>query len=307
MPVKVSIVIPLYNKEEYIERALKCIEDQSFEDWECIIIDDGSTDGSAVIVKNFISNRGNKWKYLRQTNRGQAAARNTGIDLSLGEYIAFLDADDLWPSNKLFLQFAALESNASYVLALSPYVIFDSSSNYLRLVTHSNANKMLKGWLSMKGFGGGLESVGLIRKSALSTNLRFDSLLTTSSGLDLTLRLSDLGGICLLKDVGLLYRINEGQWHTNLGELERNLVVIRDKHKRRSEDSLELSHLAYVYWANTRLGGWRIFFKAILKSMFHPKNLRLQMVVLLVMRNLKARILGVLYYKQIRNLLAEIN
>ena len=144
MPVKVSIIIPLYNKEEYIERALKCIEDQSFEDWECIIIDDGSTDGSAVIVKNFISNRGNKWRYLRQKNRGQAAARNTGIDLSLGEYIAFLDADDLWPSNKLFLQFAALESNASYVLALSPYVIFDSNSNYLRLVTHSNADKMLK-------------------------------------------------------------------------------------------------------------------------------------------------------------------
>ena len=76
MSVKVSIVIPLYNKEEYIERVLKCIENQSLEDWECIIIDDGSTDNSAMIVKNYISNRGNKWRYFHQENRGQAAARN---------------------------------------------------------------------------------------------------------------------------------------------------------------------------------------------------------------------------------------
>ena len=65
MSVKVSIVIPLYNKEEYIERVLKCIENQSLEDWECIIIDDGSTDNSARVVKNYISNRGNKWKYFQ--------------------------------------------------------------------------------------------------------------------------------------------------------------------------------------------------------------------------------------------------
>jgi len=298
MPVKVSIVIPLYNKEEYIERVLKCIQNQSFEDWECIIIDDGSTDDSAVIVKNYISNLGNKWRYFHQKNRGQAAARNIGIDLSMGEYIAFLDADDLWPSNKLFLQYAALESNENYVLALSPFVIFESNSNFPRLVAHSNAKEML---------GGGLESVGLIRKSALGANLRFDSLLTTSSGLDLILKLSDLGGICLLKEIGLLYRINEGQWHTNMRELERNLVIIRNKHEKRSKNSLVLTHLAYIYWANIRLAGGRIFLKAILKSMFCTENLRLQMIVSLVKRNLKARILGLLYYVHIRNLLAKIN
>ena len=307
MPVKVSIVIPLYNKEEYIERVLKCIENQSLEDWECIIIDDGSTDNSAMIVKNYISNRGNKWRYFHQENRGQAAARNIGIDLSMGEYIAFLDADDLWSSNKLFLQYAALESNANYVLALSPFVIFESNSNFPRLVAHSNAKEMLSGWLSMKGFGGGLESVGLIRKSALGANVRFDSSLTTSSGLDLTLKLSDLGGICLLKEIGLLYRINEGQWHTNMGELERNLVIIRNRHEKRSENSLVSAHFAYIYWVNIRLAGGSVFFKAILKSMFCTENLRLQMLVSLVKRNLKARILGLLYYVHIRNLLAKIN
>lgn len=307
MSVKVSIVIPLYNKEEYIERVLKCIENQSLEDWECIIIDDGSTDNSARIVKNYISNRGNKWKYFHQENRGQAAARNIGIDLSTGEYIAFLDADDLWPSNKLLLQYSALESNKSYVLALSPFVIFESNSNFPRLVAHSNAKKMLSGWLSMTGFGGGLESVGLIRKSALGTNLRFDSSLTTSSGLDLALKLSDLGGICLLKEIGLLYRINDGQWHSNMGELERNLVIIRNIHEKRSKNSLEPSHFAYIYWANIRLNGWRNFFKAILKSIFYTENFRLQMIVSLVRRNLIARILGFINLIHIRKLLAKID
>ena len=108
MPVKVSIIIPLYNKEEYIERALKCIEDQSFEDWECIIIDDGSTDGSAVIVKNFISNRGNKWRYLRQKIEGKPL-------------LAILELTYLWASTLLFSMRMTYGRAINYFYNLLPW------------------------------------------------------------------------------------------------------------------------------------------------------------------------------------------
>ena len=70
-------------------RVLECIEGQEFTNWECIIVDDGSTDESPQIVKEFLSARSDKWRYIRQVNQGQAAARNAGIELSQGKYIAF--------------------------------------------------------------------------------------------------------------------------------------------------------------------------------------------------------------------------
>ena len=307
MKVEISIVIPLYNKEEYIIRVLKCIENQTFKNWECIIVDDGSTDESARIVKEYILNRGNQWRYFHQKNMGQASARNIGIDLCEGRYIAFLDADDLWPNNKLALQFSALEVNPNYVVALSPFVIFDPNTRLPRLVRHTNSKKMLKGWLSMRGFGGGIESVGLIRRSALGSQLRFDESLTTSSGLDLTLRLSKLGEISFLREIGLFYRISEGQWHSNSAELERNLKIIRFKHQIESGEPLDKYHVAYRYWSSKKSLGSRTFLPALWRSVFSPSDRRFHMIFCLVLRNLKAKVLGVLNYKNIMKLISDNN
>jgi|688.fasta_scaffold302720_2 glycosyltransferase involved in cell wall biosynthesis len=307
MAIDISIIIPLYNKEEYIERVLKCIENQTFKNWECIIVDDGSTDDSASIVKEYILNRGKQWRYFHQENRGQASARNTGIDLCEGRYIAFLDADDLWPNNKLALQFSALEVNPNCVLALSPFVIFDPNSRLPRLVKHTNSEKMLRGWLSMRGFGGGIESVGLIRGSALGTQLRFDESLTTSSGLDLTLRLAKLGEITFLREIGLFYRISEGQWHSNSSELERNMKIIRFKHQIDSGEPLDKYHFAYKYWSAKKSSGSQTFFPALWRSVFSTNDGRLHMIFCLIIRNLKARALGVLNYKNIMKLISYNN
>lgn len=94
----ISIVIPLYNKEHYIKDTIKSVIDQSFSDWEAIIIDDGSTDASAQIVQSIYDSR---IKLYRQNNLGVSRARNRGIELATGKYIAFLDADDQWMPNYL--------------------------------------------------------------------------------------------------------------------------------------------------------------------------------------------------------------
>ena len=94
MPI-FSVVIPLFNKENFIERTLKSVLSQSFNDFELIVINDGSTDKSLEITENILKERGN-CKIINQVNKGLSAARNRGIRESKGELIAFLDADDLW-------------------------------------------------------------------------------------------------------------------------------------------------------------------------------------------------------------------
>ncbi len=92
MPL-ISVVIPLYNKEPYIKRAIDSILAQKIQDYEIIVIDDGSTDKSAEVVKSFPDPR---IRLIQQENAGVSAARNRGIEEAKAELIAFLDADDEW-------------------------------------------------------------------------------------------------------------------------------------------------------------------------------------------------------------------
>ncbi|MFV9552128.1 glycosyltransferase family 2 protein [Algibacter sp. PT7-4] len=94
-----SIIIPLYNKEKYIKDTLNSILSQTFNDFEIIIIDDGSTDNSFKIASEFKDER---IQIIRQNNTGVSIARNNGIKVSKGKYIALLDADDTWYTNHLY-------------------------------------------------------------------------------------------------------------------------------------------------------------------------------------------------------------
>ena len=89
----ISVVIPLYNKEEQIADTLQSIFAQTFQDFEIVIVDDGSTDNSVEEVEKFDDSR---IRLIHQTNAGVSAARNRGIEEARGELIAFLDADDEW-------------------------------------------------------------------------------------------------------------------------------------------------------------------------------------------------------------------
>ena len=101
---KYSIIVPLYNKAHYVRKALESVMSQTYRDWECIIVNDGSTDESLRVVEEFIRCKveGAKCKVILQENAGVAAARNRGVKESKGEYVCFLDADDWW--EKEFLE-----------------------------------------------------------------------------------------------------------------------------------------------------------------------------------------------------------
>lgn len=105
----VSIVVPIYNAEKTLESCLNSIFAQTASDYEVILIDDGSKDGSAAICEKFVANNGDKICYIRQENSGPATARNKGIDNSKGKYIGFVDADDTIAPNMIQVMADAAE------------------------------------------------------------------------------------------------------------------------------------------------------------------------------------------------------
>lgn len=106
----VSVIIPTYNNEKYLAATLQSVLEQTYDGWECILINDGSTDNTAQIALEFLK-KDTRFKYAEQANKGVSAARNNGLGLATGEFIQFLDGDDLLEKGKLARQVKLLSEN----------------------------------------------------------------------------------------------------------------------------------------------------------------------------------------------------
>lgn len=106
----VTVIIPAYNYGHFIDQTLECVLAQTCQQWECVIVDDGSTDNTPDVVAHYL-NKDTRFKYVYQKNQGLPAVRNTGVRCSKGEYIQFLDADDLIENRKIERQVEYLEAH----------------------------------------------------------------------------------------------------------------------------------------------------------------------------------------------------
>lgn len=130
----VSIVIPTYDYAHVIAQALESVRSQTYTDWECIVVDDGSTDNTEEVVALYVQ-QDPRIRFIRQSNQRQAAARNTGIKNSAGAYLQFLDADDLIEPRKLELQVAYLEQHPEVDITYSGVRYFTSDHVGERLLS----------------------------------------------------------------------------------------------------------------------------------------------------------------------------
>lgn len=121
----VSIITPCYNGEKYIAQTIRSVLEQTYENWEMIIVDDGSSDGSADIIRSFTDSR---IRLMQQENSGSAAARNAGIRAAQGRYLALLDADDLWEPEFLTRQLEFMQKHKALCVCCAYYCI-DESGN----------------------------------------------------------------------------------------------------------------------------------------------------------------------------------
>jgi hypothetical protein len=125
--MRVSVIVPLYNKAACVLRCVRSIAAQTFTDFEVIIVDDGSTDGSAGTVAAILNDA--RFRLLSQTNAGPGAARNRGAAAASGEYLAFLDADDEWTPEYLASNLAALSAVEGAAAVTSGYIRYPGGVN----------------------------------------------------------------------------------------------------------------------------------------------------------------------------------
>jgi len=135
---KVSVIMPAYNAERYIRAAIESVLAQTYSDWELIVVDDGSTDKTADIVSSF---RDPRILFVSQPNRGEGAARNVGLANVSGEYVAFLDADDLYLPNALASNARCLDIAPEIVVVYADgYYCDDGGEPFARLSDFRKAN-----------------------------------------------------------------------------------------------------------------------------------------------------------------------
>lgn len=142
----VSIVTPNYNSEKYIAKTIQSVLEQSYKNWEMIIVDDCSSDDSIKTIESYIKKDSRIMLIKMDKNLGVALCRNKAIEVSRGKYLAYLDSDDLWASNKLKKQIQYMETN-KVDFTYSKYTHIDEEGNILnlkaRIPESLNYSKML--------------------------------------------------------------------------------------------------------------------------------------------------------------------
>jgi glycosyltransferase involved in cell wall biosynthesis len=146
----ISVIIPTFNYGRFVEEAIESVRQQSFSDWECLVVDDGSTDNTKQIVEK-ISAEDPRVSYFYQENKGLSAARNTGIIESVGEFFQFLDSDDLLETRKLELQLDYLFSHPEIDIVYGDMRYFSSDNPLERLFSLKNSNRPWMPKISGKG------------------------------------------------------------------------------------------------------------------------------------------------------------
>lgn len=133
MEEKVSIIMPSYNSGRFIGKSIQSVIDQTYKNWELVIVDDCSKDNTEEVIKGYHLNE-NRIIYFRlEKNSGAAAARNKSLELASGRFIAFLDSDDVWKNNKLEKQIKIMQDN-DYAFTFSSYEFMDEQGNKLNKI-----------------------------------------------------------------------------------------------------------------------------------------------------------------------------
>lgn len=187
--VKVSVTIPAYNYANYLPSAIQSVLNQSYPDFELLIVDDGSTDNTSEVIRGFLHNP--KVRHVYQENQGLAAARNTGIRNTHGELVAFLDADDEWLEEKLERQVEVMDSKPQVGLVYTDvYFISEQGESLLDRRWAPRTKETMFEDLLFNNVVTGSASSSIVRRACLDRVGVFDETLRSLEDLDLWLRIA---------------------------------------------------------------------------------------------------------------------
>lgn len=222
----VSVIIPNYNYGHYLREAIDSVLAQSYPEIEAVVVDDGSIDNSREIIETY----GDGIKTIFQQNQGVSAARNNGFEQSSGEFIAFLDADDIWFPAKIEKQIELFAADEGVGLVHTGVVDVDSHGDRL----HERTDGM-NGWVAEKlleferavilGGGSGM----MVTKKAFEQVGGFDLRLSTSADWDFSYQVCSRFKVGFVPDILLKYRVHGSNMHGNIKAMEHDMLLGYEK------------------------------------------------------------------------------
>lgn len=230
--IAISIIIPIYNSENHLSETLDSLCRQSFNDWQAICVDDGSTDLSADIVRSFIS-KDHRFTLIEQKNAGPGPARNKGLSLTEGEYVTFLDSDDLLHPQALEYMHVEAERTGSDI-AIADYLVFDESGCNANLISYEpnkteiytdSLPELLEDWKKFRG-----HVWGKLFSRRVLTKLTFPALMSSEDTLFNIGAFIDAGKVIYIPKQLYNYRKRAG-----------SLTHSIDHHKQTIDASLAIS------------------------------------------------------------------
>jgi glycosyltransferase involved in cell wall biosynthesis len=224
----VSVIIPAYNASKYIVETVQSVLSQTHQNFEIIIVNDGSKDNTLEIINTLASND-NRIKIIDKTNTGVSDTRNCGIKISTGEYLAFLDADDVWLEDSLKERLDIFNKDISIGLVHSDCQIINEFSIPQNIYYRGIEGYILIDLLRKRRCCIPTPSSALIKREVIQKIGEWDSLFSTSADHDFFLRIANKYKIGKVNKILFYYRIHPNNMHKNVAVMEKDIIGVFQK------------------------------------------------------------------------------
>ena len=222
---RVSAIIPTYNYARYVAAAIKSVLAQSFKDLEIVVVDDGSTDETTETLRPFAE----RIRYIPQVHRGLAAARNVGIRVARGRYLAFLDSDDLWLPDKVSMQVARLDAEPAVGVVYCEAVLFDEASQTViphSYWSHHPSGRILP-WLIRQNVVP--SPTPMVRRELFDQVGPFDESLSACEDWDMWIRIAQVSEFAYVDRVLAEYRVHSANMSLDHERMMTNRLRVLEK------------------------------------------------------------------------------
>jgi len=249
VPPLVSVVTATYNMGHYLPQAVNSVLAQTYPNVEVVIVDDGSTDDTPAVCAQFAGNP--RVQVHRKQNGGQASAKNKGVELARGEFVGFLDADDLWKPDKLERQMPLFEGRPNVGVVYSDYEMMDGEGRPLpKNPTHMHRGRV-SGNLLIENFVSFPSAI--VRRECLRKHGAFDAVWGMGIDYDLWLRLSAHYDFDFVPEPTIRYRVWAGQMSTNYRKRFQSAIGIMQRFLD-NHPQLVPALVVNEAWAHTYVG-----------------------------------------------------
>lgn len=270
----VSVIMPNYNGEKYLAEAIESVLNQTYTHWELIAVDDGSKDNSVSIIQTYASKDNRIKLVINPINKGLSASRNEGLKVCEGEFVCFLDSDDIFLPNKLADQVKCLLENGSVGLVYSNQLIGDEKLNITDRSVYVMPTIGLKEFMSIRNLFSTL--CVMIRRSVIKEVGYFDVSLAGGEDWDYWIRCSEKTSFYHLKTDVAVYRLHSAQMHHNMPKMKSARELIIKKHFKQGR----LKQLAWGahYWTWARMSkvhkDYRRTFWYLIQMLYHARTIK---------------------------------